>query len=107
MDLVGRHGEEVRSFGDCHAPQCLDGIAQHQRADGVRSSRDLGDRLHDADLVIDQHDGDHCHLFVELPLEQVETEQAVAADRENGQIHAPARPATHSYRALLRARWRR
>ena len=49
---------------------------------------DLLDGLHDADLVVDCHDGDERGVGADGGLEDVEVDDAVFADREVGDFEA-------------------
>ena len=54
------------------------------------SAGDLGDRLNDSDLVVDQHDADDRDVVADRRCRLVEIDQSVAADAENRQRRAQA-----------------
>src|SRR5436189_5572637 len=53
VDLVPRDGHQIGALRDWYSAKALDRVAQHQRALIVRQPGQLGDRLDDANFIID------------------------------------------------------
>ncbi len=78
--------------GICDPAKALHRIAQHQRADAMRHARDLGDRLDDPDLIVDQHDRDQQRSGRRARLSSSSrSSQAVSPDRQDGEVEPVGR----------------
>jgi len=69
-------------------PQRLRGISVERHAFLLADTPNLLERLHDADLVVDGHDGDEPGVWADGVLELREVDQAVAAHGEVGDLES-------------------
>jgi len=92
VELVRAQREQVNvaELGEVHRHLAdgLCGVAQHDRADRVRATGELGDGLNGADLVVGEVRGDEQHAVVEERVERVEIHHAVGRDGCDAQLEA-------------------
>src|SRR3954451_238718 len=88
VDLVGGYGNEVWPVAKVDPSQCLHRVRQHHPAHLVYHFRNRGQRLADADFIIDHHHRNQEHALVQFALEQVEFEPALPLDGKDGQVDA-------------------
>ena len=80
------HGTDVER----HLADRLCAIAVEQGARGAADRADLGERLDNADLVVDRHDRDRDGALIDQRCERGEVDQAAVVDRRPGEHEALA-----------------
>ena len=93
VDLVRRDRDQIRALaGIATRPSPWTASHSISAPASCAMSRDLGDRLDHADLVVDQHHRDQQHALVELALEQSSRSSSPSRpDRQDRQVDAPPR----------------
>lgn len=94
VDLVCRDGDHITGIKrHRHTPEALDGVAEDERAVPAGDGGHVGDRLNDADLVVDEHRGDEAGPTVDPIREEIEINETVGPDGEDVSLESlPAEP---------------
>ncbi len=93
VELVRRERQQVSAEGahvHGNLGDRLHGIGVEERATRVRDARQVGDRLHRADLVVGVHDRDERRLVGHRRLEGLRRDDPARVDGEQGRRPAPA-----------------
>ena len=64
--------DEVGTVRYQDPPETLDCVAKHERTSIVSERGDLGNRLNDANLIVDQHHRDECDALVQSLTQLIE-----------------------------------